>query len=111
MMPAWGEVKRDTFQLSDTIFHGDKISVDAQDFLHIFLYIRAYVLFFLLVVYVLEALGWGENVMSDTIYPWSEATKQSTCCTQIYSCFSFGLFLSLSFSVCLSPENVKPPGT
>lgn len=32
MMPAWGEVKRDTFQLSDTIFHGDKISVDAQDF-------------------------------------------------------------------------------
>lgn len=28
-------------------------------FLHIFLYIRAYVLFFLLVVYVLEALGWG----------------------------------------------------
>lgn len=46
MMPAWGEVKKDTFQLSDTIFHGDKISVDAQDFLHIFLYIRAYVLFF-----------------------------------------------------------------
>lgn len=104
MMPAWGEVKRDTFQLSDTIFHGDKISVDARDFLHIFLYIRAYVLFFLLlVVYVLEALGWGENVMFDTIYPWSEATKQSTCCTQIYSCFSFGL--SLSLSVCLAEHN------
>lgn len=107
MMPAWGEVKKDTFQLSDTIFHGDKISVDAQDFLHIFLYIRAYVLFFLLVVYVLEALGWGENVMFDTIYPWSEATKQSTCCTQIYSCFSFGLFLSLCLCLSVSRNTVR----
>lgn len=61
--------------------------------------------FFLLVVYVLEALGWGENVMFDTIYPWSEATKQSTCCTQIYSCFFFGLFLSLSLSLCLAEHS------
>lgn len=52
MMPAWGEVKRDTFQLSATIFHGDKISVDAQDFLHIFLYIRAYVLFFFFLLFM-----------------------------------------------------------
>lgn len=49
MMPAWGEVTRDTFQLSDTIFHGDKISVDAQDFFtHLFVYTSLCAFFFFL---------------------------------------------------------------
>lgn len=42
----------------------------------------------------------GEKVMSDTIYPWSEATTRSKCSTQIYSYFSFSL--SLSLSLCLA---------
>lgn len=48
MMPAWGEVKRDTFQLSDTIFHGDEVQWMREISTHLFVYTSLCAFFFFL---------------------------------------------------------------